>query len=246
MPEKLNICLVCDFFYPRLGGVEMHIFQLGLCLMERGHKVIVVTHAYEGRAGVRYMTNGLKVYYLPFKTISEGVVVITMFGLMPLLRNIFIRENIHVVHSHCATSTLGNETIFHARTMGYKTLFTDHSLFGFNDIACFHVNKLLKFFLSDIDAAISVSHTSKENLSMRASLHPSLISVIPNAVDCSKFKPDPSKRYPLNTINIVVVSRLTFRKGVDLLVVFCVSLYFIGRDPLDMQQIPGSILHHRW
>ena len=53
---------------------------------------------------------------------------------------------------------------------------------------------------------------------MRASLNPSLISVIPNAVDCSRFKPDPSMRYPLNTINIVVVSRLTYRKGVDLLV----------------------------
>jgi len=24
--EKYNICMVCDFFYPRLGGVEMHIF----------------------------------------------------------------------------------------------------------------------------------------------------------------------------------------------------------------------------
>ena len=36
--------------------------------------------------------------------------------------------------------------------------------------------------------------------------------------DCSRFTPDPSKRYPLNTINIVVLSRLTFRKGIDLLV----------------------------
>lgn len=36
--------------------------------------------------------------------------------------------------------------------------------------------------------------------------------------DCSRFTPDPSKRYPLNTINIVVLSRLTFRKGIDLLI----------------------------
>jgi phosphatidylinositol glycan class A protein len=117
-----------------------------------------------------------------------------MHGLLPLLRNIWIRENIHVVHSHCATSALGNESLMHARSMGYKSVFTDHSLFGFNDAACFHVNKILKFTLCDVGAAISVSHTSKENLSMRASLNPSLISVIPNAVDCSRFKPDPSKR----------------------------------------------------
>lgn len=97
-------------------------------------------------------------------------------------------------------------------------MFTDHSLFAFNDAASFHVNKILKFLLGEVDHSISVSHISKENLSMRASLDPRNISVIPNAVDCSRFKPDPSKRYPLNTVNIVVISRLTFRKGVDLLV----------------------------
>jgi len=102
--------------------------------------------------------------------------------------------------------------------MGYRTVYTDHSLFGFSDAACIHVNKILKFFLSDIDHAISVSHTSKENLTLRASINPYNISVIPNAVDCSRFKPDPSKRFPLNTINIVCVSRLTFRKGTDLLI----------------------------
>ena len=49
-------------------------------------------------------------------------------------------------------------------------------------------------------------------------MEPSRISAIPNAVDVNRFTPDPSKRFPLNKINIVVVSRLTYRKGVDLLV----------------------------
>lgn len=53
--------MVCDFFYPRLGGVEMHIWSLSQCLLRRGHRVVVVTHGYDNRKGVRYMTNGLKV-----------------------------------------------------------------------------------------------------------------------------------------------------------------------------------------
>ncbi len=53
--------MVSDFFYPLIGGVENHIYQLSQCLIERHHKVIVVTHAYDDRVGVRYMTNGLKV-----------------------------------------------------------------------------------------------------------------------------------------------------------------------------------------
>jgi phosphatidylinositol glycan class A protein len=53
--------MVSDFFYPLIGGVENHIYQLSQCLIERHHKVIVVTHVYDDRIGVRYMTNGLKV-----------------------------------------------------------------------------------------------------------------------------------------------------------------------------------------
>lgn len=69
-----------------------------------------------------------------------------------------------------------------------------------------------------LDHAISVSHSSKENLTLKGNLNPEIISVIPNAVDTSKFYPDPSKRFPVSTINIVAMSRLTYRKGIDLLV----------------------------
>jgi hypothetical protein len=33
------ICMVCDFFYPRLGGVEMHIWSLSHALLRLGYKV---------------------------------------------------------------------------------------------------------------------------------------------------------------------------------------------------------------
>ena len=58
--------MVSDFFYPNMGGVESHIYQLSQCLIERGHKVIIVTHYYKGREGVRYLTNGLKVMQIHF------------------------------------------------------------------------------------------------------------------------------------------------------------------------------------
>lgn len=64
--QKMNIAMCCDFFYPRLGGVEMHIFQLSYCLRQMGHKVIVITHQYGDRQGVRYLVGGIKVYYLGY------------------------------------------------------------------------------------------------------------------------------------------------------------------------------------
>lgn len=47
---------------------------------------------------------------------------------------------------------------------------------------------------------------------------PNKIFVIPNSVDTFKFTPNPSLRSPINTVNIVCICRLTYRKGVDLMV----------------------------
>lgn len=63
---------------------------------------------------------------------------------------------------------------------------------------------------------IVILYCSRENLVLRARLHPSIVSTIPNAVDPTKFIPDPSQRFPINTVNIVMLSRLVYRKGIDL------------------------------
>ncbi|KAM2287673.1 hypothetical protein ACFXTI_028648 [Malus domestica] len=78
----------------------------------------------------------------------------------------------------------------HARTMGYKIVFTDHSLYGFADAGSIHMNK--------------VCHQKK-------------VFVIPNAVDTAMIKPAP-ERLSSHEIVIVVISRLVYRKGADLLV----------------------------
>ena len=63
-----------------------------------------------------------------------------------------------------------------------KTVFTDHSLFGFADAASIATNKLLKCVLCDACAVVCVSHTSRENTVLRAALAPAAVSVIPNGV----------------------------------------------------------------
>lgn len=82
--------------------------------------------------------------------------------------------------------------------------------------ASIHLNKVMKFTMCSVDHAICVSNTCRENLVLRATLPPEKISAIPNAIDPSKFTPNPSARYPKGTINVVIMSRLVYRKGVDL------------------------------
>lgn len=95
------------------------------------------------------------------------------------------------VHSHQAFSVLGNEAALHARTLGLPVVFTDHSLFGFADAASICTNKILKWTLSDVQAVVCVSHTSKENTVLRAALPPARVFVVPNAIDMMLFRPFP-------------------------------------------------------
>lgn len=35
----MRICMVSDFFYPSIGGVEEHVYNLSQMLLALGHKV---------------------------------------------------------------------------------------------------------------------------------------------------------------------------------------------------------------
>jgi len=138
--------MVSDFFYPNMGGVEEHIFNLSQCLLEHGHKVVILTHSYGDRVGIRYMTNGLKVcfifipldirilsfndfflrfalfkvYYIPVKVFYNQCILPTMICSLPLIRYIFIREEIQIIHGHSAFSALAHEGMLIGRLMGLK------------------------------------------------------------------------------------------------------------------------------
>lgn len=265
--KRFNICMVSDFFYPGVGGVESHIYSLSQCLIKLGHKVIVIANPTGNRNGIRYYTNGLKVYYVPIFSIvtpSGKATLPFMFSAFPVFRNIFIREKIQIVHGHQCTSNMAMEALLHARTMGLKCCFTDHSLFGFGDTAGLHINKVCKYVLADIDHMICVSHTSRENLVIRAAINPFFASVIPHAVDSGVFKPIPEQSHELQRIRdfmdnpendprnveltIVTVTRLAYRKGADLLVAIIPSLcelfprikFIIGGDgpkKIDLEEM---------
>lgn len=209
--------LLSDFFFPNVGGVEGHMYMIGQQLIRRGHKVIVVTHAYApDRVGVRYLAAGMKVYYVPYAVLVRQDTLPNFFGLMPVLRTILIREQIQLVHGHQALSSMAHEGLFHAKCLGLKAVFTDHSLFGFADVGSILTNKLLKFALADVDHVVCVSHTGRENTVLRASLRPENVSTIPNAVDAQQLFPDPTS-HAIKDICVVVLSRLMYRKGIDLL-----------------------------
>ncbi|KAJ7150940.1 transferase [Mycena crocata] len=227
--HPISIAMITDFFHPNVGGVENHVYMLSANLIQRGHKVIVITHSHQpDRVGVRWLVPSLKVYYIPFVPIASSATLPQFFTFLPYLRTILIREHIHLIHSHASLSSLGHEGIQHSHLLGVRTVFTDHSLFGFDDAASILTNKLMAGSLKNVDAVICVSHTGRENTVLRGELFEKYdedsdkisvrksVYVIPNALVPSQFKPSPVESS--DKITIVFLSRFAYRKGIDLLV----------------------------
>ena len=168
-----------------------------------------------------------------------------------------IKEHVDIVHGHQSTSVLQHCVMLAAKSYGLKTVFTEHSLFGFNDLSGIHINKLITWSFRDLDAAICVSHACKDNFVLRAKYDPTKTFTIPNAVDSQKFSPDPSIREREiaknpDQINIVFISRLEYRKGVDLLIGIIPKIlaqfdnvhFIIGGDGTGMLQLQELIEKH--
>ena len=50
---------------------------------------------------MRFLTGGIKVYHIPVvPIIADSVIAPSFFGTLPLMRMIFLREQIDIVHGH--------------------------------------------------------------------------------------------------------------------------------------------------
>ena len=229
----MNVALVSDFFFPAVGGCEVHLEMLSTFLVKRGHKVIIITHSV-GKCTLHCLVctsfffnfllsdhgvifrNGVKVYYIAQLPFYNNTSFPTIFGTTSAVWKILTEEAIDMVHGHSAFSVLAHEALMHASVMNLHTCFTDHSLFGFQDASAILTNKLLQASLAGVSHVICVSYTSKENTVLRSHVDPERVAVIGNAINASQFTPDIKAR-DSQWITIGFCARLELRKGADLL-----------------------------
>jgi phosphatidylinositol N-acetylglucosaminyltransferase subunit A len=215
MCQKMNVAMVSDYFYPATGGIETHIRYLSEELIKLGHKVVVITHKSGGYVGL-HRIGSLKVYFLDIPVFCMNTTFPTLFTHFVLFRQIFQDEEIDIVHGHQTMSNLCMEGLFHAATLNLRTVLTEHSVFEIGPFENILVNALCRFILKGVDRAICVSYTSKENVHLRTEIPLESIYVIPNAMISKMFYPREKQRKKEKVV--MVISRLVFRKGIDLLI----------------------------
>ena len=250
-PKKLSIALVSDYFYPNKGGVETHIQTVCEELVKMGHDVIVLTHEYKGYKGLKKL-GILPVYYLDIPIITMNTTFPTIFTNLSIFKAIFDKHKVDIVHGHQSLSNLAMEAVFHASHLNIKTVFTDHCVFELSKGERVLVNNLCSFICKHIDWGVCVSKVSRENTHIRIGIPLEKISIIPNGIIPEKFFP--IKKKLGERFKVIYMSRLTFRKGVNLFVdalpLICRNKNFevliVGNGPMkgDIEQtIDENDLH---
>jgi phosphatidylinositol glycan class A protein len=212
--REVRLCLASDFFFPSIGGIETHAFEIAKAFVKQGIKhVIVVTRNRDDNEyiGEKMINDGtIKVYYLKRCSFGIGASLPSFWWTAPEIYRILKRENITHVHCHQTSSTIGFEVGVIACLMGIRLYLTEHSLFSLGVIGGAHLSATISPVLHCCDKIIAVSDVQAENIKARCGKLDNIV-VIPNGIDTVVFHP-PSEDPPFYP-TVVVVTRFEKRRG---------------------------------
>lgn len=93
----MNILFFSRLFYPHIGGVEKHVYQLSKILIKKGHTVTVVSEQDSSREKLSEIINGINALRIP--NLQDGW--LKKFKIWKwLFRNYNIINNADIVHCH--------------------------------------------------------------------------------------------------------------------------------------------------
>lgn len=204
MASPQKIALVCDWFFPRVGGVESHLRQLGAELARRGHAV----HAVTVNPGPPEL-DGMPVHRLPLARLPFYNVAFQFRGL-PMLADLFRQERFSVVHSHSLFSPLAHGAMTVARRLGLGGVLTNHSLLRGWELPTFA--GLNRFFGWSRHPAVMTGVSAAVAADTRGATGRPDVQVIPNGIDLALWRPPATGAVASDEIRVVSVMRLNCRK----------------------------------
>ncbi len=216
----MKIIQLSPYFYPHLGGVESHVFELSKHLIERGHDVSVMTTRMEGTKE-REVIDGV-----PVERVKPLAVVLrtpVLFG----IRNALMKKDCDIVHGHSPpplTCFFGVRTTQKMKVPFVLTYHCDLELPSAlgpftvqmyqNTVGAYTVSKSDKI-ITTTDTYGATSRTVWQEDSR----------VIPNAVDADTFNPNNSGKRIRKKLEIdddekmvLYVGRVVPHKGIQYLI----------------------------
>lgn len=209
--RPLKIALVCDWFLPRIGGIEINMKDLALNLKRRGHEVHVIT----ALPGPKWV-DGIRVHRLKVPVIPH---IKLCYGRRSLkaLRTVLETEKYDLIHGHYLLSILTHISFYLGRQLRIPTVFTHHSINGplHNRVALFllpyigtAIGTLLfqKFMRARDFRPDEITGVSEAvAIDLRKAYRTENVGILPNGIDPDLWRLDKS---PHQKMTITSVMRL--------------------------------------
>ncbi len=191
--DPLKVALASDWFYPKVGGIETHIHELALNLLERGVQPFVLTHDYRfypGSWSDRFPYPVFRIRgSLYFRSHHVSVGPSTAHAINELLKR--LKPDLTHVHSIYSIFSLIAANVSRG-IRGLGVVATNHSLFDWQNSAAVRALPLLRYALKRVDVVIAVSSVVARDT--RRVLGPKLagripVCVVPNAINTRFWRP---------------------------------------------------------
>lgn len=239
---KMRILVFASYFLPHRGGLENYVYQTSKRLVERGHKVWVVTSKLKGMKD-REVIDGIKVVRVPAFDILPHRLPLPF--VLSLSRKIGV---VDVVVTHTRFYPLSFFGGLYARYYGIPWLHVEH---GSKQVA--YANPVVNATARVVDAVFGrwilnhafVAGVSKASCVFAKKLGAKSCSILYNGVD-TKFFDGKLKKH--KGIKIAFVGRLIKEKGVqDLLKAvkgLNVEVVIVGKGPFekDLKKLGGKFV----
>jgi phosphatidyl-myo-inositol alpha-mannosyltransferase len=219
-----------DFAFP--GGVNSHIANLEQRLRNMGHEVKIVAPFTKGHAAlppnvipfggsIPYPSGGSIARCSPSPFFTQ------------MMKATLEKEHFDIIHIHEPLTPMLPLTVLRALrdTKEPPTVGTFHAYHNTpRGYRCF--KPLIKGYFNRLDALTAVSKPAKDFVSQ---VFPGNYTIIPNGIELEHFSPQvtPMPELMDGKLNILFVSRLEKRKGLD---------YLLGAYPLIKKQLPQARL----
>lgn len=209
----MKILIVGNYFYPVVGGVEIHMKNLATELGRRGHQVRVLT-SNKTLQGDKLPSNGKK-EKIPIKRVSN------IFSLLKEIRD----SNCDIIHFHFYS--YGRIFVPFGIIVGNftkkKLVFTPHCIYPGRSfivkiIKRFYDLTLGRFILTHVDAIISLTENDKRDV-ITIGADPRKIKIVPNSIRLERFSELGAPNLFRKKLNVekflLYVGRIDWNKGLE-------------------------------
>lgn len=240
----MKIALVSPYDVAHPGGVVSHICALDRQLVRRGYDVRVIAPAARNidQFGDRFIRIGRP---LPIPSSESVIRVPVSLRLGPTIKSTFLRERFDIVHLHEPFMPMLCSAIMRfSDAVNVGTFHAAQGKPGYNwgrPVSTWMIRSRLK----RLHGRIAVSEAAREFASR---VVPGPYETIPNGIDLEAFSEDvaPIPRFMDGKLNILFLSRLEFRKGLN----YLLNAYLLLKPEFPQSRLivagPGTRLRKRY